>query len=190
MANDSCDDKRARFETSLSRARPKNRGFRGFGVIRLAAENLARPLPAVHAMRFQRRTQTVSEPSMAFISEGSEVVGTCNFNGSVVVSGRVKGEINATGTLTVGRPGHVEARLHAPVVIVEGEVVGSIVATERIELREQARVSGDLETPALIIEESAVFEGQTKRVRAGGRGGDIAGDTRPVMTTEFATASS
>ena len=141
-------------------------------------------------MRFQRRTQTVSEPSMAFISEGSEVVGTCNFNGSVVVSGRVKGEINATGTLTVGRPGHVEARLHAPVVIVEGEVVGSIVATERIELREQARVSGDLETPALIIEESAVFEGQTKRVRAGGRGGDIAGDTRPVMTTEFATASS
>ena len=103
---------------------------------------------------------------------------------------RVKGEINATGTLTVGRPGHVEARLHASVVIVEGEVVGSIVATERIELREQARVSGDLETPALIIEESAVFEGQTKRVRAGGRGGEIAGDTRPVMTTEFATASS
>ena len=141
-------------------------------------------------MRFQRRTQTVSEPSMAFISEGSEVVGTCNFNGSVVVSGRVKGEINATGTLTVGRPGHVEARLHAPVVIVEGEVVGSIVATERIELREQARVTGDLETPALIIEESAVFEGQTKRVRGGRDGGGMTGDTRPVMTTAFAAASS
>jgi len=116
-------------------------------------------------MRFQRRTQPASEPSTAFISEGSEVVGTCNFSGSVVVSGRVKGEIHATGTLTIGRPGRVEARLHAPVVIVEGEVVGSIVATERIELREQARVSGDLETPALIIEESAVFEG-TDEARA------------------------
>src|SRR5262249_14995526 len=59
-----------------------------FVAIRRASENLARPLPAVHAMRFQRRsTQTVSEASTAFISEGSEVVGTCNFNGSVVVSG-------------------------------------------------------------------------------------------------------
>jgi cytoskeletal protein CcmA (bactofilin family) len=141
----------------------------------------------LHPMRFQRRTQTASEPSMAFISEGSEVVGTCNFNGSVVVGGRVKGEIHATGTLTVGRGGHVEARLQAPVVIVEGEVVGSIVATERIELREKAHVSGDLETPALIIEESAVFEGQTKRVRANRDG--VAGDTRSVVTGAFAAAS-
>jgi len=137
-------------------------------------------------MRFQRRNQTASQPSIAFITEGSEVVGTCSFNGSVVIGGRVKGEIHASGTLTVGRGGHVEARLQAPVVIVEGEVVGSIVATERIELREKAHVSGDLETPALIIEESAVFEGQTKRVRASRDG--VAGDTRPVVTGEFATA--
>ena len=190
MANDTGDDKGARFETSgpLARAQ-KIAGCSGFDANRGGSENLARALPAVHAMRFQRRTQTVAEPSTAFISEGSEVVGTCTFNGSVVVSGRVKGEINATGTLTIGRPGHVEARLHAPVVIVEGHVVGSIVATERIELREQARVSGDLETPALIIEESAVFEGQTKRVR-GSRDGGMTGDTRPVMTTAFAAASS
>jgi len=131
-----------------------------------------------NVMRFHRRTQTVSEPSTAFLSEGSEVVGTCNFNGSVVVSGRVKGEVHATATITVGRAGRVEARLHAPVVIVEGEVVGTIVATERIELREQARVTGDLETPALIIEEHAVFEGQTKRVRAIRNG--VTGDTQPV----------
>ena len=129
-------------------------------------------------MRFHRRHQPASEPSTAFLSEGSEVVGTCTFNGSVLVGGRVKGEVHATATLTVGRTGRVEARLHAPVVIVEGEVVGSIVATERIELREQARVSGDLETPALIIEENAVFEGQTKRVRASRNGAD--GDSRPV----------
>src|SRR5262249_14911257 len=113
MANDSGDDKRARFETPVLRARAANIAASAdsarFGAIRRASENLARPLPAVHAMRFQRRsTQTVSEASTAFISEGSEVVGTCNFNGSVVVSGRVKGEINATGTLTIGRPGHVE----------------------------------------------------------------------------------
>jgi cytoskeletal protein CcmA (bactofilin family) len=143
-------------------------------------------------MRWNRRTQTASEVSIAFISEGSELTGTCSFNGSVVINGRVEGEIQATGTLTVGRAGRVEARLHAPVVIIEGEVVGSIVATERIELREQARVRGDLETPALIIEESALFEGQTKPVRArGGEDrGDGVGDTRVRVTTAFAAASS
>ena len=140
-------------------------------------------------MRFQRRSQTASEASTAFISEGSEVVGTCSFHGNVVVNGRVKGEIHATGTLTVGRPGHVEARLHAPIVIIEGEAVGSIAATERIELREQARVSGDLETPALIIEENAVFEGQTKRVRRSRNDDGEVGDTRPVISATFATVS-
>jgi len=141
-------------------------------------------------MRWHRQDKTASEGSAAFISEGSELVGTCSFNGSVVVCGRVKGEVHATGTLTVGRTGRVEAQLRAPVVIVEGEVVGRIAAAERIELREHARVRGDLETPALVIEETAVFEGQTKSVRghtAGVR--DDVADARPVMTTLAAASS-
>jgi cytoskeletal protein CcmA (bactofilin family) len=137
-------------------------------------------------MRWNRRKETAPETSAAFITEGSELEGTCSFNGSVVINGRVKGEVRATGALSVGRAGRIEARLHAPVVIIEGEVVGSIVATERIELREHARVSGDLETPALIIEESAIFEGQTKRVRGGQALRDDAGVVRPTGMTSLA----
>ena len=118
-------------------------------------------------MRWKRRTQPASSTAAAVITEGSDLDGTCSFNGSVIIAGQVKGEVSASGTLTVARAGRVEARLRAPVVIVEGAVVGSIVATERIELREHARVRGDLETPALVIEESAVFEGHTRRVRGG-----------------------
>jgi len=143
-------------------------------------------------MRWNRRNRTAVEASTAVISDGSELVGTCSFKGSVVISGHVKGEIQATGTLSVGPAGRVEARLHAPIVVIEGEVVGSIVATERIELREHARVHGDLETPALIIEESAVFEGQTKSVR--GHGGEVREDgvvdKRIRTTTTFVAASS
>ena len=143
-------------------------------------------------MRWHRRNRTAPETSAAFISEGSELVGTCSFDGSVVVEGRVKGEIQATGTLRIGRAGRVEARIHASIVIIEGEVVGSLVATERIELREHARVLGDLETPTLIIEESTVFEGQTKPVRdhAGEVRGDGVVDTRLRATTTFAATSS
>ena len=141
-------------------------------------------------MRWNRRNRSASsDASAAFITEGSEVVGTCSFNGSVVLSGRVKGDIRATGSLSVARAGRIEARLHAPVVIIEGEVVGSIVAAERIELRAEARVYGDLETAVLVIEEGAVFEGQTKPPL--GRGAaearrDGVGDARPGATTTVA----
>src|SRR5438067_3922669 len=72
-------------------------------------------------MRWNRRNQTVSEEaSPALISEGSRLEGTCSFNGGVVIHGHVKGEVHATGTLSIGRAGRVEARLRAPIVIVEG----------------------------------------------------------------------
>src|SRR5437016_12308476 len=93
-------------------------------------------------MRWHRRNQTESETSAAFITEGSELVGTCSFNGSVVLSGHVKGEVHATGTLSVGRAGRAEARLHAPNVSIEGAAVASLTATERTELPEHARVRG------------------------------------------------
>jgi cytoskeletal protein CcmA (bactofilin family) len=154
-----------------------------------AFSDLARPLPAMGRMRWNRRNQTVSEPTgAALITEGSRLEGTCAFNGSVVISGHVKGEIQATGTLSIGRGGRVEARLRAPIVIIEGEVIGSIIATERIELREQARVRGDLETPALVIEESAVFEGQTKQARGESRR-DGAGVVRSTAMTTVAASS-
>jgi cytoskeletal protein CcmA (bactofilin family) len=142
-------------------------------------------------MRWHRRNRTAVKTSTDFISEGSELVGTCSFDGSAVINGRIKGEIQATGTLTIGRAGRVEARLHAPIVIIEGEVIGNVVAAERIELREGARVHGDLETPALVIEENAVFEGQTKSV--GGHGGAVRGDgvaDPRLHPTTFAAASS
>jgi cytoskeletal protein CcmA (bactofilin family) len=136
-------------------------------------------------MRWNRRNPIVSDSSMAFINEGSELTGTCSFKGSVVFSGRAKGDIEATATLTVGRPGRLEARLRAPIVIIEGEVVGSVIASERIEIREHARVYGDLQTAVLVIAEGAIFEGQTHPPVA-----PATDESRRDLTTTFATAQS
>jgi cytoskeletal protein CcmA (bactofilin family) len=145
-------------------------------------------------MRWRRRKPIASDAAPAFISEGSEITGNCSFSGAVVLSGTAKGEIQATATLTVGRPGRLEARLRAPVVIVEGEVIGSIVASERIEIREHARVFGDLETAVLVIEEGAIVEGQTKSSQKHdgvvGKTRRAGADSAPGMTTSFVTAGS
>jgi cytoskeletal protein CcmA (bactofilin family) len=138
-------------------------------------------------VRWHRREHTAPDGPVAVITEGSTLVGTCSFNGSVVIAGHVKGEIRATAAVTVAQTGRVEARLHAPIVIVEGEVVGSITAGERIELRQHARVQGDLETPALVIEEQAVFEGKTKPVR--GQGASVRRDGVVDMTSRVSEAT-
>jgi cytoskeletal protein CcmA (bactofilin family) len=113
-------------------------------------------------MRWNRPKPIASDAAATVITEGSELTGSCSFNGPLIFSGTARGDIQATGTLTVGRTGRVEASIRAPIVIVEGEIIGSIIATERIEIRDHAHVVGDLQTAALVIEEGAVVDGQTK----------------------------
>src|SRR5262249_22051248 len=113
-------------------------------------------------MRWKRRNTVAPHPT-AIITEGSELDGKSSFNGTVMLNGRAKGDVHATGTLIVGEAACIQAELRAPVIVIAGQVVGNVAATERVELRSSARVVGDLETPIFVIEAGAVFEGRTAR---------------------------
>ena len=102
----------------------------------------------------------------AFIDEGSDIEGTYAFSGTVMLNGKLTGEIVSNDTLIVGEKGVVRANIRAGVVLVSGEVVGNVLATERVELRGKARVFGDIETPVVVIEEGVLFEGQCRMTKA------------------------
>ena len=89
--------------------------------------------------------------------------GKSSFNGTVILNGRAKGDVHATGTLIIGESAFIEAQLRAPVIVIAGHVVGNVAATERVEFRRSAHVVGDLEAPVFVIEAGAVFEGRTTR---------------------------
>lgn len=95
-----------------------------------------------------------------YIEEGSEIDGKFTFTGTVVMNGRLRGEIVSNDTLIIGEKGVVNANIRAGVVHISGEVVGDVVASERVELREKCRVYGDVSAPVVIIAEGALFEGQ------------------------------
>jgi cytoskeletal protein CcmA (bactofilin family) len=95
----------------------------------------------------------------AFIDEGSEIEGKYTFSGTVMLNGKLSGEIQTTDTLVIGEKGVVNANIRAGTVVISGEVVGNVVATERIELRGGARVLGDVEAPVVVVEEGVHFEG-------------------------------
>ncbi|MBA3580090.1 MAG: polymer-forming cytoskeletal protein [Gemmatimonadaceae bacterium] len=100
-----------------------------------------------------------------YIEEGSEIDGKFTFTGTVVLNGRLRGEIASNDNLIIGEKGVVNANIRAGVVVISGEVVGDVVATDRVELREKCRVYGDVSAPVVIIAEGALFEGQCRMTK-------------------------
>src|SRR4051794_36553806 len=84
------------------------------------------------------------------VNEGTEIEGKVTFSGTVLLNGRMRGEIVSNDVLVVGDKGVVNASIHAGIVEISGEVVGNVSATERIELHANCRVFGDIDAPVVI----------------------------------------
>ena len=113
-----------------------------------------------------RRGKIKTSDLTAFIDESSEIEGKYTFSGTVMLNGKIKGEIVSNDTLIIGEKGVVSATIRAGVVLIRGEVVGSVLGSERVELRGNARVFGDVEAPVIVIEEGVLFEGHCRMTKA------------------------
>lgn len=100
-----------------------------------------------------------------FIEEGSEIEGKFTFSGTVMVNGRLRGEIISNDSLIIGEKGVINANIRAGTIQIDGEVVGDVSASDRIELRQHCRVYGDMNAPVVIIAEGALFEGQCRMTK-------------------------
>jgi cytoskeletal protein CcmA (bactofilin family) len=99
------------------------------------------------------------------VNDGTEVEGKITFTGTVLLNGRVRGEIVSNDALVVGEKAVINASIRGVIVEVSGEVVGNITATDRIELHPSCRVYGDIEAPVVIIDEGALLEGQCRMTK-------------------------
>ena len=102
----------------------------------------------------------------AFIDEASEIEGKYTFSGTVMINGKLRGEIQSKDTLIIGEKGVIHASIRAGIVLVSGEIVGNVVGLERVELRGTARVSGDIEAPIVVVDEGVMFDGHCRMTRA------------------------
>jgi cytoskeletal protein CcmA (bactofilin family) len=80
---------------------------------------------------------------------------------SIRVDGRIKGELDAADTVTVGNTGEVEGDIKAKNVVVGGKVKGSLNVTGKVTLEAASELRGDLTASRLIIEEGARFNGRS-----------------------------
>lgn len=95
------------------------------------------------------------------LSSDVEIKGTLKFSQDLIIDGRIEGEVNSEGDLTVGENAHIQGDINTRSVTVFGKIVGNIKVTDRCELKQNAHLEGDVAAGKLAIEEGAVFMGSS-----------------------------
>ncbi len=107
------------------------------------------------------RANRSDQEARSFVGESLALNGTIVSSGSMTISGRLKGRIEAPSQkLVVSESAHVEANITAGEVMIEGRVRGDVKGSRRATLVSTANLAGKLETRELKVEEGAVFRGQ------------------------------
>jgi cytoskeletal protein CcmA (bactofilin family) len=96
------------------------------------------------------------------LSSDVSIKGSVKFRNELVIDGKVEGEIDSTGTLTVGEHAQIRGQIRAKSVQVRGTVEGNIFATDRCQLQAGCTLRGDIEAPRLVVDENATFLGSAK----------------------------
>ncbi|MCF7886218.1 MAG: polymer-forming cytoskeletal protein [Candidatus Marinimicrobia bacterium] len=94
------------------------------------------------------------------IGEETQLTGNVKLKGSIVIYGKVDGNINTEATITVGKEGLVEGDLNGNNVTISGRVNGNIIAKTKMILKKNSRLIGDVKAQKIVIDDGAVFEGK------------------------------
>jgi cytoskeletal protein CcmA (bactofilin family) len=119
------------------------------------------------------------------LSSDVEIKGSIKFQKELLIDGKVEGEINSDGVLTIGENADIRGEIKTKSITVYGKVQGNITVGERCELKSRCTLQGDLKAARLVIEEGATFIGKSEVTSAA----ISKGATRPeiVRNDESAT---
>jgi cytoskeletal protein CcmA (bactofilin family) len=101
-----------------------------------------------------------SPAGKCILTSNVEIEGSINFQKELCIDGKVQGEINSDGLLTIGENADIRGEIKTKSVTVYGKVHGNITA-ERCELKSKCILQGDLKAARLIVEEGAAFIGRS-----------------------------
>ncbi len=85
--------------------------------------------------------------------------GTIRTNGSLIIDGKVEGNVYDSKHVVIGEQGQVQGDIVSETVIVGGKVIGNIQAVKVVQVMSKGQVLGDIRTKSLHIEDGAIFDG-------------------------------
>ncbi len=91
-----------------------------------------------------------------------ELEGTLRFSGELSFDGKLTGDINSEGALTLGDNAVVKGNINVNSVVMRGKVTGNVTAKDKIDIKTRTELFGDIRTARLAIEEGVTFVGQSE----------------------------
>ena len=91
-----------------------------------------------------------------------EIKGNLRFAGELTLEGKLEGEVNSEGTLTLGDTAVVNGNINVGSIIVRGKVTGNVSAKDKVDIKTKAELFGDVRSSKLVIEEGVTFVGKTE----------------------------
>ena len=113
------------------------------------------------------------------LSSDVEIKGSIKFQKELLIDGKVEGEINSDGVLTIGENADIRGEIKTKSITVYGKVQGNITVGERCELKSRCTLQGDLKAARLVIEEGATFIGKSEVTS----GASLAGNSQAAKAT-------
>lgn len=95
------------------------------------------------------------------LSSDVEIKGSIKFSNDLVVDGKIEGEINSDGSLTVGENARITASIKTRSVVIYGKVYGNIEVSHNVELKANCELVGDIKAASLSIEPGSIFVGKS-----------------------------
>ncbi|MEY2495788.1 MAG: hypothetical protein QOJ45_2280 [Verrucomicrobiota bacterium] len=123
------------------------------------------------------------------LSSDVEIKGSIKFQKELLIDGKVEGEINSDGVLTIGENANINGEIKTKSITVYGKVVGNITVAERCELKSRCTLQGDLKAARLVIEEGATFIGKSEVTSVAGGNKSAAPAARPEIVRNEEPAS-
>ncbi|MGY3214680.1 bactofilin family protein [Mucilaginibacter sp. HD30] len=93
------------------------------------------------------------------ISEGSVVDGSLQAKAFARIDGHIKGNVEITDGLILGKQGCIDGHVNTKEMVVHGTVNGNITVSA-IEIAATGKVTGDITTKALSVETGGVYNGR------------------------------
>ena len=136
---------------------PANQGFEGNERPAHREEPTTSPPPLT-----DHRKYMAEHAGKDVLSSDVEIKGSIKFQKELLIDGKVEGEINSDGVLTIGENADIRGEIKTKSITVYGKVHGNITVGERCELKSRCVLQGDLKAARLVIEEGATFIGKSE----------------------------
>src|SRR6188472_2726657 len=125
---------------------------------------------------------------VTIVGQGIFLRGSIRGEGDLEIRGRIEGDVEIAGEVTIAEGALVKADVSARRITVRGAVAGNLTGEEGVRLEDGARVVGDLSGASIGISEGALVRGNIQTGQAGegkGRARTAAArEAKPAARTE------